>query len=129
MKTQSRQANEELAKSYAQKFGLILPREVISYDVDQCHHNVDGQGRILILTAPEREHLENHILALEAETFGTNISLAAQHKASFSYHFMLNYFADGELLKLKVKVMKEWRKGPGTEIVDKIIEEQGIKFS
>lgn len=125
LKAQSQKANKELAQFYA-KSDLSLPEEVLTYDIDQCHRNINSQGEPIIISSAERNRFQSLILELEREILPPDLLRVQGFRARFSYHFCLNYFTPEELEKIKTRIMREYQKNSHDKIVDEIIDKYQI---
>jgi Fe-S-cluster containining protein len=107
LKEESLQANERVAIYYARYHRLLLPKEVMTYDIDQCQNNVDASGQRVIVGAAAREHIFEQICQLEHDIVqGSNYELNR-----FTYLFVSLFMSDKELEETKLNLMKQWLAG------------------
>lgn len=104
---QSLEANERVAIYYARSHRILLPKEVMTYDIEQCQNNVDKCGQRVIVGASEREHLFEQICQLEHDVVqGSDYELFR-----FSYLFVNLFMNNSEVENSKVTLMKQWLSG------------------
>ncbi len=122
----SREANEKLAMHYARNHRVLLPEEVMTFDVEQCQNNISDDGKATVLGEPERQQLHAQIYSLGEQVLPDE--WVSQDQVGFSSQYAEMFFDAEELERLKIKVIKEYQSGGKRTTLDKILSSSGLKF-
>lgn len=107
LKQDSLEANERIAIYYARQHRLLLPKEVMTYDIEQCQNNLNKSGQRVIMGAAERELLFEQICQVEHDVIqGSDYELFR-----FTYLFTTLFMSENELEEAKLSLMKQWLQG------------------
>lgn len=126
MVDESRDKNVQLAMYYARNERILLPQEVMEYDIEQCTNNVDEKGNAVVIGKSERQHMHAQVYSLAESTLEDEWISVDQ--TSFSTQFASLFFSSDELQQLRVKVIKEYQSGGKRTSLDKALSGAGLKF-
>jgi Fe-S-cluster containining protein len=115
-----RRQNEELMAHYAEFKKILLPRAVMTYDIDQCENNIDSSGNPFIIAAKERFRYQEQIAALSDEILPC--SWRSPGTTSFSRRYARLYLDDERLENTQIKVMREHQAHGGSETLDGLLK-------
>lgn len=118
--------NEKLAMYYARFKRVALPKEVMTYDIEQCENNADEKGNLTVVTEAEREHLHKQIFELGQQTLPTEWQ--SPDLIRFSYQYSLLFFSEEELEDLKVRAIKEFQSGGKSPTLEKLLASKDLSF-
>jgi len=108
LKKDSLQHNIALAQYYARTHRLLLPKEVMTYDVDQCREEAES-GEYEIMTQIERDLIYNKIVAINNEVLPDEILDKDEYELNhFTYLYGITRLAEEELRSLRVDVLREY---------------------
>lgn len=129
LREESLKQNTALAQYYARNHRLLLSKEVMTYDIEQCGNNVDEKGNKIILSQAERDLFYNQMVSLHNRFLPENILLADEDELnSFTYLYSVIHFPNEELQKLKLEVTKEYLEKKTTNKVDSLIKQYQFDF-
>lgn len=107
---------EELAARYREKYGIILPEEVINYKLPEC-----GKVKISGNKKTSVEHLEvavSYVAQLESRLFPVELVDGEYTLVPFVTHLALTVLPEGARLR-RPKVIKEYLETGGSAMLDR----------
>ncbi len=122
----SRSANEQLAMYYARNNRVLLPEQVMLYDVEQCSNNIQEDGKAIVVGERERQHLHAQVYAL-GEQFLPDEWLSPD-EGGFASQYAEMFFDTDDLEELKVTAIKEYQSSGKRKKLDKILSTSGLRF-
>lgn len=129
LKEESRQHNIALAKYYARTYRLLLPKEVMTYDVEQCQEKNTPQGGNKILTQIERDLIYNKIVAINSQVLPEDIvSVDEDELNHFTYLYSITRFTEEELRTLRVDIIREFLTYKTRTKLDSLIKSKQFDF-
>ncbi len=121
-----RRQNEELAGYYARVKKLALPKEVMTYDIEQCENNIDAAGNVTVIAAGERARLNEQIYELSREVLPP--TWAAPGLVSLANRYVLMHIDDNGLEDMKVRAIREFQKTGASPTLDKLLAHRDWRF-
>lgn len=126
MLAKSREENEKLAMGYAKYHRILLPEDVMTYDVEQCQVNEAAEGELKVATAQERQRLHQQIYSLSEQTM-PDAWLSAELQR-FSFQYALFYFNEDEMEEARLDIIKEFQASGSSTTLEKLIAKHGFCF-
>lgn len=120
--------NTQLAQYYARIHRLLLPKEVMTYDIDQCNNNFDDQGRRIIFTSVERDLIYNQVFTIHDRLLPDLITLDEDELNRFTFLYSLVHFNSDELLKMRVEIAREYLNTQKTTKLDNLLKQHKFDF-
>ncbi len=109
LREKSLQHNIGLAQYYARTHRLLLPKKVMTYDVDQCREKGAAQGGTKVVTQIERDLIYNKIVAINSQALPEEIFDADEDELNhFTYLYGITRFTEEELRSLRVDILREF---------------------
>lgn len=124
--TKCRRQNEELAGYYARVKRLPLPRDVMTYDIDQCANNIDKQGNVTVIPADDRTTLNGQIYDLSRQALPQDWQ--SPNLISFSNRYALMHMDDETLEENKIRAIKEFQKTGRSKTLDGLLTQSNWLF-
>lgn len=129
LKQKSLDQNITLAQYFARMHRLLLPKEVMTYDIDQCKNNFDEQGKEIVITHFERDLIYNQIVAIHNRVLPDHIIAQDEDELNrFTYLYAITKFDGEELENLKVEIVREYLTTQKTVKLDALIKQHKFDF-
>lgn len=126
MLEKSREENEKLAMGYARHHRILLPEDVMTYDVEQCKVNEAAKDKLSVVTAQERQRLHQQIYSLGEQTM-PDAWLSADLQR-FSFQYALFYFTEEEMEEARIDIIKEFQASGAGATLDRLTAKHGFSF-
>ena len=128
-KKESLEQNIAVAQYFARNHRLLLPREVMTYDIDQCGNNIDKTGNAMVMTRFERDLVYGQVMELENRVLPEEIVLGNENELNrFTYLYGLTQFEDDELTKLRLEIMQEFLNQKKSAKLESLIKDRKFGF-
>lgn len=127
MQKASREQNRDVAIYYARNHRVLLPEEVMTYDLDQCANNVGPDGKARTVGRPERDLVYTRLLSVQGRTV-PDAATFDDSTVRFSYIFTQLFFDPEELEELRVKIMREFLKNGDKGQLEKLLDTGSYGF-
>jgi Fe-S-cluster containining protein len=117
-----RKQNEELMTHYAEFKKTLLPRAVMTYDIDQCETNIDSSGNPFIIAAKERFRYQEQISALSDEVLPC--SWRSPGTTSFSSRYAQLYLDEEHLEGTRMAAIREHQAHGRSKTLEALLKER-----
>ncbi len=129
LREKSKKQNTSVAIHYARNHRLLLSEEVMTYDVDQCNHNVDEKGNRTLLTQRERDLYYNMFVSLHNRYLPDDTLTADEDELNnFTYLYLVTYFPSEQLEEIRVEIAKEFLEKGTMKRLDALLKEHDFDF-
>lgn len=127
MQKASREQNRDVAIYYARNHRILLPEEVMTYDLDQCANNVGPGGKARTIGRPERDLVYTQLLSVQGRSVPDTATFD-DTTVRFSYVFTQLFFDPEKLEELRVKVMREFLKNGSKARLEELLDNSSCGF-
>lgn len=127
MQKEGRNRNRDVAIFYARNHRILLPEEVMTYDVELCQNNIGPSGKARVIGRPERDLVYTKLLSVQGRAVPDGATFS-DSLLRFSYVFTQLFFEPEELEDLRVKVMREFLKNGDKGRLEKLLDNGSYGF-
>jgi len=125
MLAKSLEENEKLAMGYARHHRILLPEDVMTYDVENCQADKSKAGPQKVMTSQERQRLHQQIYSLSEQVLPDSWLSADLER--FSFQYALFYFGEEEMEETRITVIREFQQGSSATL-ERLTAEKGFRL-